>query len=200
MRGDATSNTTRFAFFELLSHLCDRPADIKAGAKWFDAFRAQRLKFFSSERDQLVFVFHIRTANVRRGAWFATLNRELLIEVLPSTSNPRYCVCQRNTCNEIVRTGRPHELLSRRHDSNDCQPAANEFQAGRAAGETVLDFSAEQSWGDVGNREAAQHASHARCRPKRVGIHRLSYCADHRERPTACRKIIQGKQCWFRRK
>ena len=78
MRGDAAGDTTRFTFFKLLAHLRDRAANIKAGAERLDAFRAQRLKFFSSERDQLVFVFHIRTANVRRDTCFATLNREEL--------------------------------------------------------------------------------------------------------------------------
>src|SRR5512132_352210 len=85
MRRDAAGDTTHFAFFKLRAHLCDRAADIKGGAEWFDTFRAQRLKFFSSERDQLVFVFHIRTANVRRDTCFATLNREVLLEVLAST-------------------------------------------------------------------------------------------------------------------
>jgi hypothetical protein len=75
VRGDATGDATRFTFFELLAHLRDRSANIKGGAEWFDAFRAQHLEFFSSERDQLIFVFHIRTANVRRHTRFATLNR-----------------------------------------------------------------------------------------------------------------------------
>ncbi len=79
MRGDAAGDTTGFTFFKLLAHLRDRAANIKAGAERFDAFRAQRLKFFSSERDQLVFVFHIRTANVRRDTCFATSNREVLL-------------------------------------------------------------------------------------------------------------------------
>src|SRR6266540_4546841 len=65
MRRDAAGDTTRFSFFKLLAHLSDRAAHIKACAKRFDAFRAQRLKFFLSERDQLVFVFHIRTANLK---------------------------------------------------------------------------------------------------------------------------------------
>ena len=85
MRGDTAGDMKRFTFFKLLAHLRDRSANIKAGAEGFDAFRAQRLKFFSSERDQLVFVFHIRTANVRRDTCFATLNREVLLEVLAST-------------------------------------------------------------------------------------------------------------------
>ncbi len=85
MRGDAAGDVARFAFFELLAHLRDRAANIKARAERFDAFRAQRLKFFSSERDQLVLVFHIRTANVRRDTCSATLNREVLLQVLAST-------------------------------------------------------------------------------------------------------------------
>jgi hypothetical protein len=76
MRRDAAGDITRFIFFKLLVHLRDRAANIKMGAEWLDAFRAQRLKFLSPERDQLVFVFHIRTANVRRDTCFATLNRE----------------------------------------------------------------------------------------------------------------------------
>ena len=76
MRGDAAGDTTGFTFFKLLAHLRDRAANIKAGAEWLDAFRAQCFKFFSPERDQLVFVFHIRTANVRRDTCFATSNRE----------------------------------------------------------------------------------------------------------------------------
>src|SRR6266550_2963834 len=85
MRCDAAGDMTRFAFFKLLAHLRDRAANIKAGAERLDALCAQRLKFFSSEREQLVFVFHIRTANVRRDTCFATLNREVLLEVLAST-------------------------------------------------------------------------------------------------------------------
>src|SRR5438477_6295081 len=65
MRCDAAGDITRFTFFKLLAHLRDRAANIKAGAERVDAFRAQRLKFFSSEPDQLVFVFHIRTANLK---------------------------------------------------------------------------------------------------------------------------------------
>src|SRR5205814_9739482 len=65
MRGDAAGDVARFAFFGLLAHLRDRAANIKARAERFDAFRAQRLKFFSSERDQLVFVFHVWTANLK---------------------------------------------------------------------------------------------------------------------------------------
>ena len=84
MRGDTASDTKRFTFFKVLTHLRDRSANIESGAERFDAFRAQRLKFFASERDQLVFVFHIWTANVGRGACFATLNREVLLEMLPS--------------------------------------------------------------------------------------------------------------------
>src|SRR5262249_9437329 len=93
----------------------DRSANIKSGAEWFDAFRAQRLEFFSSERDQLVFVFHIRTANVKPRACFATLNREGLIEVLASGSKPTYYVCQRNIYNVIVSAGAANELPSRCH-------------------------------------------------------------------------------------
>src|SRR5882762_1192361 len=85
MRGDAAGDTSDFIFFKLLAYLRDRVANIKGGAEWFDAFRAQHLKFFSSERDQLVFVFHIRTANVRRDTCFATLNHEELAEVLAAT-------------------------------------------------------------------------------------------------------------------
>ncbi|KAG0505260.1 MAG: hypothetical protein Udaeo_14120 [Candidatus Udaeobacter sp.] len=85
MRGDAAGDTSDFIFFKLLAHLRDRAANIKGGAEWFDASRAQRLKFFSSERDQLVFVFHIRTANVRRDTCFATSNREVVFEVLALT-------------------------------------------------------------------------------------------------------------------
>src|SRR6187399_1847691 len=84
MRGDAAGDVARFAFFELLAHLRDRAANIKARAERFDAFRAQRLKFFSSERDQLVFVFHIRTATVRRDPCLATSNREAVCDLLPS--------------------------------------------------------------------------------------------------------------------
>jgi len=82
---DAAGDMTRFTFFKLLAHLRDRAANIKTSAERLDAFRAQRLKFFSSERDQIVFVFHIRTANVRRDTCLATLNREVLLEVLAST-------------------------------------------------------------------------------------------------------------------
>ncbi len=85
MRCDAAGDMTRFTFLKLLAHLRDRTANIKTGTERLDAFRAQHLKLFSSERDQLVFVFHIRTANVRRGTWFATLNREELTEVLAAT-------------------------------------------------------------------------------------------------------------------
>jgi hypothetical protein len=85
MRGDAAGDTSAFIFFKLLAHLRDRAANIKGGAEWFDASRTQRLKFFSSERDQLVFVFHIRTANVRRDTCFATSNREVVFEVLALT-------------------------------------------------------------------------------------------------------------------
>src|SRR5262245_66459343 len=102
MRGDTASDTKRFAFFKVLAHLRDRSVTIKSGAEWFDAFRAQRLEFFPSEPDQLVFVFHIRTANVKPCACFATLNREGLLEVLASRSKPTYYVCQRNRYNEIV--------------------------------------------------------------------------------------------------
>src|SRR5205809_375248 len=65
MRCDAAGDVTCFTFFKLLAHLRDRAANIKAGAERLDAFRAQRLKFFSSERDQLVFVFHVWTANLK---------------------------------------------------------------------------------------------------------------------------------------
>ena len=85
MRSDTTGDAKCFTFLKLLVHFRDRSADIKTGAEWFDAFRVQHLKFFSSERDQLIFIFHIRTANVRRGACFATLNREVLLELLAST-------------------------------------------------------------------------------------------------------------------
>ena len=59
MRGDTARDTKRFTFFELRAHLRDRAADIKRCAEWIDAFRAERLEFFSSERDQVVFVLHI---------------------------------------------------------------------------------------------------------------------------------------------
>src|SRR5205814_3705013 len=85
VRCDAAGDTKRFTFFESLAHFRDRAANIKAGAERRDAFRAQRFKFFSPERDQLAFVFHIRTANVRRDTCFATLNREVLLQVLAST-------------------------------------------------------------------------------------------------------------------
>jgi hypothetical protein len=52
-------------------------------------------------------LFHIRTANVRHGTCFATLNREVLVELLASTHQTRYYVCQRNTYNEIVWAGAP---------------------------------------------------------------------------------------------
>src|SRR5262249_33725587 len=105
MRRDAASDTTGFTFFKLLAHLRNRSANIKAGPKRIDAFRAQRLKFFPSERDQLVFIFHIRIANVRRDMSFATLNREVSLEVQALASKPTYYVCQRNTYNEIVWAG-----------------------------------------------------------------------------------------------
>src|SRR5215813_9671436 len=108
---NAAGDTKRFTFLKLLAHLRDRAANIKAGAERFDAFRAQRLEFFSSEREQLVFVFHIRTANVRRETRFATLNRSHTQGVRTSkpssfhgcrsrgslvTSKPTHYVCQRN--------------------------------------------------------------------------------------------------------
>ena len=83
-RGSA-GDTKRFAFLKSLAHFRDRSAHIETRAEWLDAFRAQRLKLFSSERDQLVFVFHIRTANVRRDTRFATLNREELAELVAAT-------------------------------------------------------------------------------------------------------------------
>src|SRR5438477_11574396 len=76
MRGDAAGDVARFAFFELLAHLRDRAANIKARAERFDAFRAQRLKFFSSERVQLFLVFYILTAYLRSDTSFANLNRK----------------------------------------------------------------------------------------------------------------------------
>src|SRR6266481_505682 len=63
MRGDAAGDATLFTFFKLIAHLRDRFANIKTGPERFDAFRAQRLKFSEPEREQLVFLFHIRTAN-----------------------------------------------------------------------------------------------------------------------------------------
>ena len=81
MRGDAAGDTSDFIFFKLLAYLRDRAANLKASAERLDAFRAQCFKFFSPERDQLVFVFHIRTANVRRDTCFATSNREAVFGV-----------------------------------------------------------------------------------------------------------------------
>src|SRR5215510_8133415 len=45
VRGDAAGDTKRFTLLKLVPHLRDRAAHFKAGAKRFDAFRAQRVKF-----------------------------------------------------------------------------------------------------------------------------------------------------------
>src|SRR6476619_2588127 len=89
MRGDAAGDTPLFTFLKLLAHLRNRAANVKAGPERLDALRAQRLKFFSPERDKLVFVFHIRTANVRRDTCFATSNRQFNKERRSATGRIR---------------------------------------------------------------------------------------------------------------
>src|SRR5262249_32760564 len=74
MRGDAARCTKRLGFLKLLAHLRNRSAYVKTRTERLDTFRAKCIKFFASQRDQLIFFFHRRTANLNRCASFATLN------------------------------------------------------------------------------------------------------------------------------
>src|SRR4029079_13563232 len=121
MCGDAAGDTTGFTFFKLLPHLRDRAADIKTSAERFDAFRAQYFKFFSSERDQLVLVFHIWIATVRRDPCLATSNRERVSDLLAfNAPNQHITFANETPTMTYFQLARAHELRSRRHHSHDC--------------------------------------------------------------------------------
>src|SRR4029077_10568557 len=76
--------------------------------------------------------------------------------------------------------GAPWDVPAGCRYRNDCEFTGNNFENGRAAGETVLCFSSEQGGGDAGCREAAQHSEHSRRGAERIGIdrfrHRPDYC------------------------
>ena len=65
MRRDAPRRAKRLAFFKLLAHLRNRSAYVKSRTERLDTFRAEGIEFFAPQRDQLIFFFHRRRANVR---------------------------------------------------------------------------------------------------------------------------------------
>jgi len=77
MRRDAARRTKRLAFFKLTAYLGNRSACLKTRTERIDTLRAKRLEFLAAQRDQLIFFFHDRKANVRRRRKMNSLNNAL---------------------------------------------------------------------------------------------------------------------------
>ena len=75
MCGNAPGGTDDFALFKIGADLGDVAAARKSFPERFDALGTERVKFFASQRDQLVLFVHPWRANVKRCGGFATLNR-----------------------------------------------------------------------------------------------------------------------------
>src|SRR5690348_15837880 len=60
MPSDAPIRATRVTFLKLVAHLGDRSVYMKGGTEWIDTFGAELVEFFASQRDQLIFIFHLR--------------------------------------------------------------------------------------------------------------------------------------------
>src|SRR5947207_7694013 len=82
---------------------------------------------------------------------------------------------------------------------NDSEFTGNNFENGRAVGETVLCFSSEQGRGNAGRRETAQHSEHSRGGAECLRIDRFSHRSDYRERSGARGEIVPGKKRAIRR-
>ncbi|PYK50821.1 MAG: hypothetical protein DME20_03395, partial [Verrucomicrobia bacterium] len=99
---------------------------------------AEGIELFAPQRDQLVFFFHVRIANVKRRLKMNSQNAELSVEALNIEAeresakrlfnaltvqrvnrSTNILVCQQNTENEIVCPARPG-VRSWRHYPNDC--------------------------------------------------------------------------------
>src|SRR5437899_11751476 len=66
MCGDAARRTKGLAFFKSLAYLRNGAAYLKTRTERLDAFCAEGVELFAPQRDQLVFFFHVRIANVKR--------------------------------------------------------------------------------------------------------------------------------------
>ena len=138
MCGDAARRTKGLAFFKSLAYLRNGAAYLKTRTERLDAFCAEGIELFAPQRDQLVFFFHVRIANVKRRQKMNSQNAALSVEALNIEAeresakrlfnaltvqrvnrSTNILVCQQNTKNEIVCPARPG-VRSWRHYPNDC--------------------------------------------------------------------------------